>query len=227
MRTRMRWAVATCLTAALLAGPTAVWAAKPKLTTKPAPPVATAKPPQSMPQETKTGETKTGETKAPAAADQVLARLVAATQKALKAAPQPGGPDLAMAVLVSLARSSMVSALHGHFALAGLGQAVRTGGMAASDVAVMARTMAQNYAGLAEAFGALAGQKSFEPELANLFASLQILAQRAQVASDALSQYATLPNEASKIKAFEDALEDYRSRVQALFAQLEQGAQKP
>ncbi len=188
-------------------------------TTEPAKPVA-AKPEPAKPEAGKPEAAK------PATPDRELAKLVTQTAKALNSQPAAGQPDLALAVLVSLARSAVVSALHGHFALVGLGQSLRSGGMAAAEVGTMATSMAQNYQGLAEAYGVLAGQKSFDPELASLFRSVQVLSQHANQTALALAAYAAAPNEANRIKAFEDALEDYRGRVQALFAQLEQGAQQ-
>ncbi|MBI5608505.1 MAG: hypothetical protein HY902_06450 [Deltaproteobacteria bacterium] len=183
------------------------------------------KPAAAKPEPAKTEPGKADPAKA-ATPDRELAKLAAQTAKALSTQPAAGQPDLALAVLVSLARSAVVSALHGHFALVGLGQSLRSGGMAAAEVGTMATSMAQNYQGLAEAYGALAGQKSFDPELASLFRSVQVLSQRANQTALALAAYAVAPNEANRIKAFEDALEDYRGRVQALFAQLEQGAQQ-
>jgi hypothetical protein len=152
-------------------------------------------------------------------ADAHLAQVLAAIDRALAAQPT-AQQDLAGQMLVALARSSMVAVLHGHFALAGLGQAVRSGGMAAAEAAVMASTMAQNYSGLAEAYGELASQKTLQGELADLLRSMQILAQRAEVAAQALQSYTKAPNEAATLLALETALEDYRSRLQALFAHL-------
>jgi hypothetical protein len=185
------------------------------------------KPAETKAEPAKPEPAKSEPAKSPASTpDRDLAKLVAQTAKALSTQPGAAQPDLALSVLVSLARSSMVSALHGHFALVGLGQALRSGGLPAPEVVTMATSMAQNYQGLAEAYGALAAQKSFAPELANLFRSVQVLSQRANQTALALASYAAAPNEASRIKAFEDALEDYRGRVQALFAQLEQGSQQ-
>lgn len=152
-------------------------------------------------------------------ADVHLAQIVTAIDRALVTQPT-AQQDLAGQLLVAMARSSMVAVLHGHFALAGLGQAVRSGGMAAAEAGVMATTMAQNYAGLAEAFGELANQKPLQGDLSDLMRSLQILAQRAETAAGALQAYASAPNEAATLTALENALEEYRGRLQALFAHL-------
>ena len=161
--------------------------------------------------------------------DELLARILAALDKAVAAkpagAPTPG-PDLAEALLVAVARSSLVSVLHGHFALAGLGHSLRSGAMKGPEVAVMAGTMAQNYRGLTGAFAMLAQQKAFDGELAEMWKALGALAGHGLKASEALGQWSTDPADGARLGAFDAALEEYRTRLQTVLQQV-QGAQSP
>lgn len=184
-------------------------AAKPGSQAAPAPAAASAKPVAHLRQ------------------DELLGRILAALDKALAAQPAAAqGPDLAEALLVAVARNSLVASLHGHFALAGLGHSLRSGAMKAPDVAAMAGTMSQNYKGLAGAFAMLAAQKAFDGELAVLWKSLEALAAIGQKASEALGQLAAEPADAARLAAFDAALEEYRSRLHALM-QAVQGPQQP
>lgn len=165
--------------------------------------------------------------------DPLLARLLASLDKALATKPDPAqsdpppspAPDLASAVLIGMARTSLVATVHGHFALAGLGHALRGGAMKPDEVATMASTMAQNYKGLSEAFLQLAGQKAFEGELAQLWREVAGLAKKGQTAAEALRQVALNPGESAHLGPFDAALENYRSSLQALMTAL-QGGQK-
>jgi len=159
-------------------------------------------------------------------ADLALARLLAAIDKAL-AQPAPkdgGGPDAADALLDGIARSSIVALIHGHFAYAGLGQAMKTGAIPAAQVATMARTLAGNYNALASTFGALARQKAFAGGLDDIFRAVQALASQAETAGKALGAWAAQPDDAARAQAYDDAVETYRQRLEALFAHLEGGA---
>lgn len=161
--------------------------------------------------------------------DELLGRILAAIDKALAAKPAAGaaqGADLAEALLVAVARNSLVASLHGHFALAGLGHSLRSGAMKATDVTAMAGTMAQNYKGLAGAFAMLAAQKAFDGELAVMWQSLGALAAVGQKASESLGQLAGDPADGARLAAFDAALEEYRSRLHALM-QAVQGPQQP
>ncbi len=161
--------------------------------------------------------------------DELLGRILAAIDKALAAKPAAGptaGGDLAEALLVGVARSSLVAALHGHFALAGLGHSLRSGAMKGPEIAVMAGTMAQNYRGLAGSFALMAQQKEFDGDLAELWRSLGALAAVGLKASEALGQLAGEPADGARLALFDAALEEYRSRLQALM-QVVQGAPGP
>lgn len=207
-------ALIAAATACAMALPAATWAKPPAAKAKAAP---SAKP--------------AAEPAKPAAEglrqDPLLARLLASLDKALAQRPAADAatPDLASAVLIAVARTSLVATLHGHFALAGLGHAVQGGGLKADEVAVMAGTMAQNYKGLAETFALLAAQKAFEGELAQLWREVGALAKKGQAAAEALRQVALHPGEAAYLGPFDAALEDYRVALQALMAAL-QGGQK-
>ncbi|MBM4345884.1 MAG: hypothetical protein FJ100_21130 [Deltaproteobacteria bacterium] len=162
----------------------------------------------------------------PLRADQWLARLLAAIDKALAAAPPKTeqDPDPGGALLHAMARSALVSVLHGNLALAGQGQALRTGGLPAKEVAVAGREMADNYATLAVAYAELGNQKPFAGELADIFRAISALCGHAKSASEALAAWAIAPQDLGKAKAFEDALDNYRNRLQALFGSLQSGS---
>lgn len=206
----------------LLASPCLAKGGGPKA--KPAAASAAAKPSEAKPSEAKPGDAKPSEAKpAPLRQDPLLGRLLAALDKALAAKPEAAGEDLASAVLVGMARTSLVATLHGHFALAGLGHALRGGGMKPDEVATMAATMAQNYKGIAETFVHLAAQKAFEGELAQLWREVAAIAQKGQAAAEALQQVALHPSDAAYLAPFDAALEAYRAALQALMTALQAG----
>lgn len=214
-------AALTCLAVAI-SGPALAKSPAPKAKTAPAAP----KSPGAKPEPAKAAAS-------PLRQDPLLARLLASLDKALAAKPDPAqsdppqapAPDLASAVLIGMARTSLVATVHGHFALAGLGHALRGGAMKPDEVATMAATMAQNYKGLSETFLQLAGQKAFEGELAQLWREVAGLAKKGQTAAEALRQVALNPGENAHLGPFDAALEDYRSSLQALMTAL-QGGQK-
>lgn len=153
--------------------------------------------------------------------DPALAALIASLRQALDASRKANeDPDLTTTLLSGIAEVSLVSAIHGHYALAGVGQALRTGGMPAADVAVVARDMERNFEQLAQTYGRLAGQKSFHPQLVDIFRGLQILCGKAQSTAGALAFWADASADTGRVRAFESALDDYRGRVKALFASL-------
>ena len=162
-------------------------------------------------------------------ADAELAKLLAAIDKALATPPPPDGqgPDPAGALLDAVAHASLVSVLHGHFALTGLGHAVKAGAINAQEVGTMAKTLATNYVALGKAFGNLAAHKQFAGELADIFRAVQALCGHAQTAGDALVAYAAAPNDTAVQLAFDSALENYRQRVAGLFVQLNPPAKAP
>lgn len=190
------------------------------------PPVRPAAKPETKP-ETKP-PTPAAKTVTPLRQDELLGRILAAIDKALAVKPAAAqGPDLAEALLVSVARSSLVASLHGHFALAGLGHSLRSGAMQGAEVAAMAGTMAQNYKGLAGAFAMLAGQKAFAGELATMWQSLGALAAIGQKATEALGQLAGEPADGVRLAAFDAALEEYRGRLHTLMQAVQGPAGPP
>jgi hypothetical protein len=152
--------------------------------------------------------------------DRGLAWL-ASVRKAVTAARKAGDTqDLGGAMLTSIANLSLVNALHGHFAMAGVGHALRSGGMPAKEVLEFAKNMQSNFHFISQDYDQLAAQKGFDDDLRGVFRSLQILATRAEQAAAALVSYAEAPTETSRAHVFEAALEDYRSRVQGFYAAL-------
>jgi len=149
------------------------------------------------------------------------AQLLASVRKAVAEARKAGEKqDLGGAMLTTIANLSLVNALHGHFALVGVGQALRSGGLAAKEALEFAKNMRENFKFVAQDYDDLANQKGFDADLRDVFRSLQILAARAEHASAALVSYAEGSTDTARAHVFEAALEDYRSRVQAFYAGL-------
>lgn len=149
------------------------------------------------------------------------AQILASVRKAVADARKAGEKqDLGGAMLTTIANLSLVNALHGHFALAGVGQALRSGGIPAKEALEFANNMQQNFKFVAEDYDDMAGQKGFDADLRAVFRTLQILAGRAEHAAAALANYAAGSTDTARAHLFEAALEDYRSRVQAFYAGL-------
>ena len=148
-----------------------------------------------------------------------LKRLVddlrAAQAKSAKAGETP---DLTMQLLDVVAEGAYVSVIHGHYALAGVGQSLRTGGMAPDEVRAYAKDMAQNWAHLATVYDALGKQKAFDVELRNIFVGLAQLNDRAAVAARALGSWVEAPENNARAEAFTQALTEYQTRVRAFLA---------
>lgn len=148
-----------------------------------------------------------------------LKRLVDALRVALKtSAVAKEEPDLASSLLDAIAQTSMANVIHGHYALAGCGQALRSGGLGADDARAYAKDMAQNWQQLSQMYGRLAGLKAFDPELRNIFQSLALMSEKAAQTAGLLASWADLPGDNGRAAAFEAALEDYRGRVKAFVA---------
>jgi hypothetical protein len=150
-----------------------------------------------------------------------VARLLASVRKALAAAAKPDEPaPLADAMVGAILNVSVVNVLHGHFALAGVGQALRAGGMSGEVAQEFARNMRDGWRALANDFQRLADQKAFDAELRDLFRTLATLAQRGEGAAGKLAEWAAQSADTGRAAAFEAALEDYRGRAAALLGAL-------
>lgn len=216
-----RLSVVCCVALAAVSAP--AWAKPPvKAAAKPA-----AKPQAKADAKPTVAPAKTA---SPLRQDELLARVLAGIDRALAAKPAgaaPAGPDLAEALLIGVARSSLVAALHGHFALTGLGHALRSGAMKGPETAVMAATMAQNYKGLAVSFAMLAQQKDFDGELAQVWMSLGNLATLGHKACEAFGLLAAEPADGARLAVFEAALDDYRNRLHTLMQAVQGPQQHP
>ena len=162
---------------------------------------------------------KPGDGKAGSGDALTLKRLVEALRVALKASQAAKQePDLATLLLDAVAETSISNVIHGHYALAACGQALRSGGLGADDTRAYARDMAQNWQQLSQMYGRLAGVKVFDPELRNIFQSLALMTEKAAQAAGLLANWADLTGDNGRAAAFEAALEDYRGRVKAFVA---------
>jgi hypothetical protein len=146
-----------------------------------------------------------------------LKRLVDALRTAIKASAKDDA-DLASLLLDAVAETSLATVIHGHYALAGVGQALRSGGMGADDTRAYAKDMAQNWQALSQMYNRLGGHKAFDPELRNIFQSLALMTEKAAQTAGLLANWAELTSDNSRAAAFEAALEDYRGRVKAFVA---------
>lgn len=137
--------------------------------------------------------------------------------------PKPARPDPTEALLGVSGQSALVALLHSHFALTGLGHAMRAGALNGQDVAIQAGTLQQNLQGLSQQFGQLATHPAFDPQLADLWRSLGQTAALGAQAAMALSDFCAHKDEPPFAVAFEDRLEAFRSRLQGLIASLQAG----
>ncbi len=134
----------------------------------------------------------------------------------LAAAGKSGKPsDLATQMLGTLMEVSFVQAVHSHYGLASLGQALRTGGMNKDAVTASARDMVRNHRQLNVRFSEMARQKPLRGQLAKIFAALADLSATATVTAQALVAWAEQPGSRSRAVAFGAALERYRKEVRA------------
>ena len=146
-----------------------------------------------------------------------LRRLVDALRAGIKASAKDDA-DLASLLLDAVAETSLATVIHGHYALAGCGQALRSGGMGADDTRAYAKDMAQNWQALSQMYNRLAGHKAFDPELRNIFQSLALMTEKAAQTAGLLANWAEQTSDNGRAAAFEAALEDYRGRVKAFVA---------
>lgn len=190
---------------------------------KPAPkPVAQVAPPVAQPPVAQPPVAKPpAESPARETEETRVARLLASVRKALAAAAKPNEPaPLADAMVGAILNVSVVNVLHGHFALAGVGQALRAGGMSGEVAQEFGRNMRDGWRALANDFQRLADQRAFDAELRDLFRTLANLAQRGEGAAGKLTEWAAQSADTGRAAAFEAALEDYRGRAAALLGSL-------
>ena len=134
----------------------------------------------------------------------------------LAAAGKAGKPsDLATQMLGTLMEVSFVQAVHSHYGLASLGQALRSGAMSKDAVSISARDMVRNQQQLQVRFSELARQKPFRGQLARVFSDLAALSVTAKATAQALVAWSAQPAVRAKAVGFESALERYRSEVKA------------
>lgn len=144
-----------------------------------------------------------------------------ATPPADKEPAKPARPDPVEPLLAVSGQSALVALLHSHFALTGLGHALRAGSMQGQEVATQAGSMQRNLQGLSQQFAALATHPAFDPKLGDLWRSLHQVAALGATAAGALVAVAEHKEEPAYAVALEDQLEAFRSRLQSLIASLQ------
>jgi len=163
---------------------------------------------------------RSGKTKTPP----TLPQAIAGVRAHLAAAGKANKPsDLATLMIGGLIELGFVQAIHGHYALAGVGQSHRSGAMAGPATQLAARDMARNFDRLALAYEGLAAQKEFRGQLATLYGDLAKLLRKAQLAAAALTHWSDARGDTARAKAFEAAVENYRKGVAAFAKQTRGG----
>jgi len=152
-------------------------------------------------------------------------RDVAAVHKWLRehiaATTKSGKPsDLATAMLGGLVQLAIPNLVHGHYALAGTGQAMRGGRMPEADVVVVASDIARNFEALGRIFAGFAARPALKGQVGRFFSRLQGLTVHGVTAAKALATYAKSPTQQAAATAFENALERYRGAVRSFLGQL-------
>lgn len=205
------------LTLALLFAPAAATAAKPK------PAKSAAKAPKPKPGD-KDGPAPDAAAD-PAGKDAATGKPdnTGEPDKTAKQPAKPARPDPTEALLGVSGQAALVALLHSHFALTGLGHAMRAGALGGQDVAIQAGTLQQNLQGLSQQFGQLAAHPAFDPQLADLWRSLSQTSALGAQAAIALSDFCAHKDEPPFAVAFEDRLEAFRSRLHGLIASLQAG----
>ncbi len=166
-----------------------------------------------------TGGPKRGATR-PASSQAVPLPALTWLRGQLAAAQKTGkGSDLATLLLTGVLEGALPQALHTHYALSGLGKALRKGAMDSDVVAGMAADMAGNLRNGARTYRALGAHKAFG-QLAGTFAAFAALSGQGAAAADALAAWAKGRGTPA---AFDKALEAYRAAVDAFNAQLRGG----
>lgn len=149
--------------------------------------------------------------------DLTLKRLVDSLRRAMMASQKAKeDPDLTVHLLNALAEASLTGVIHGHYALAGCGQALRTGGLGPDEAKAYGKDMTQNWQALSQDYALLAKNKAFEQELRNIFETLAQLTAKGAQAATHLASWAELPSDNGRARLFEAAVEEYRTRVKAL-----------
>jgi hypothetical protein len=134
----------------------------------------------------------------------------------LAAAGKAGKPsDLATQMLATLMEVSFAQAVHSHYGLASLGQALRSGGMNKDTVSISARDMVRNHRQLNVRFSELSRQKPFRGQLGKIFSDLAALSVTATATAKALVAWSGQAENKALAIAFESALERYRNEVRA------------
>lgn len=158
--------------------------------------------------------------KTPVCAPQVLTWL----RGQLAAAQKSGKPsELASLLLGGILENAFTQALHSHYALAALGKALQKDAMDRQAVQIMAQDMARNLQQGQRTFTALAGHKALG-QLTGVFSALAALSVSGSAAATELATWAATKD--GSVLAFDQALETYRTGVEAFAGQVRGGVQR-
>lgn len=143
-------------------------------------------------------------------------------RKHIAEAKKTGKPsDLPTQLLAGLFQLSIPNIVHGQYALASTGLALRSGGMPKDQVQVVAKDMAGNFQRLEQIFANLAKTPALRGPIASFFEAIGAVTAKGHAAAIALSGYAQDPNAQAGASSFQQALEAYRASIKALVQRIQ------
>lgn len=169
---------------------------------------------------TKTTKATKGASTAKPAPDSIEAVQAWLRDHLATSARQGKGSDLATALLAGIFQLAMPAVVQGQYALAGTGQALRAGSLPADNAKAVAADVGQSLRTVGGVLSGFAARPQLKGQVADVFTALAALTIDGVAAADALAVYATERSSTARARAFEAALERYRSSTQALTARL-------
>jgi len=145
--------------------------------------------------------------------------LLRALRAEVAAAQKAGKPSDVVTPLLSAALEvGLAQQLSGYYALAAAGHALRTGGMPAEDVKVVAADLSTNAGAVAGLCGQLAAEQAFKGPLGDVFGEYVRVNTALTRAADALARLTEAPGDDVRIRVFGDEVEALRRRLKSLDA---------
>ena len=188
--------------------------------TKPTKKTTKTKPTKPAPPEPTTAAKRTpADRRAERKATRQAGALLRALRAEVAAAQKAGKPSDVVTPLLSAALEvGLAQQLSGYYALAAAGHALRTGGMPAEDVKVVAADLSTNAGAVAGLCGQLAAEQAFKGPLGDVFGEYVRVNTALTRAADALARLTEAPGDDVRIKVFGDEVEALRRRLKSLDA---------
>lgn len=135
----------------------------------------------------------------------------------IAATAKTGKPsDLPTQMLAGLFQLAIPNIVHGQYALASTGQALRRGGVSQAEATAIAGDMARNFGQMTRIFTDLANTPALKGQIATFFTEVAAVLAKGQAAAEALRAYAIAPNSQPSAAAFGAALDAYRLAIKAM-----------